>query len=123
MKKKSNKQQKPAKTEASGKHSKQATPSRKGNTPPGNGKNGGLRETAETIASGAKELYRKADFLDKQADALHMSAHAVHEKAANLPGPEAVVSLPDGGDIVIDDQQPGKVKPFPIVGIGASAGG
>src|ERR1051326_3003882 len=84
-------------------------------------KDQGLSETAKNIAVGARELFEKADRLDQEADALHMSAHEVHTMASHLPL-KSDVGL-DGPEIVIDEKRLRKSKPFPIVGIGASAGG
>jgi two-component system CheB/CheR fusion protein len=91
---------------------------------PGAGKKASLGEIAKRITAGAQGLYEKAELVDEQADALHVSGDAVDELAANLrEQAEQPVSVGDGGEIVTDDKQVGTSKPFPIVGIGASAGG
>jgi two-component system CheB/CheR fusion protein len=118
MKKHSPKQTKTAKTGTSRKSNN------KPSKPFGGSKKASPSETAKTIAVGAQELYEKAHLLDHQADALHSSAHFVHELATNIPTKgDLPLSGPDGAEIVTDDKQSGKGKPFAIVGIGASAGG
>ena len=116
MKKKTVKQKKPAKPVIAGKNPK-------GPKLASTDKGPSLLESAETVASGAQELFEKAHLLDQKADALHMSAHKLHVKASKVPTAEDYVSMPDGGDIIIGDEKDGNGKPFAIVGIGASAGG
>jgi len=81
-----------------------------------------VKDTARAVSAGAGELLAHA--LDKNADALHASVHAAHETASALHSKAAgPVPAAEGGEIVIDEKQRGKGTPFPIVGIGASAGG
>jgi two-component system CheB/CheR fusion protein len=83
-----------------------------------------LAQTAQRIAAGAEELYDKAHHVERQADALHGSIDSTHRAAKALHGKAAPIIGSETGDIVIDDgKQTGKGKPFPVVGIGASAGG
>ncbi len=77
---------------------------------------------AQEVLAGAQALYGKAHLLDEEADALHSSIHATHKQASALHT-TALGPLPtEGGDIVITDNERAE-KPFPVVGIGASAGG
>lgn len=69
-----------------------------------------LTASAKASAEGAKEVYRAVDELHQKAEALHQ---AIHDVEHNVEAPELVVDEKD------DDQ----AKPFPVVGIGASAGG
>ncbi|MFO1498195.1 MAG: CheR family methyltransferase [Verrucomicrobiota bacterium] len=81
-------------------------------------------EAAQQVVASARQLYGTAHELDRQADALHASADAAHQAAHSLH--EAATPLPPGGEsgaIVVDDKRAGGGEPFPIVGIGASAGG
>lgn len=81
-------------------------------------------ETARKIVSGAQQLYGKAHALDQKADELHTSIDAAHQtawswhaEATSDPG------APESGAIVLEEKGRAKGKPFPVVGIGASAGG
>jgi two-component system CheB/CheR fusion protein len=83
-----------------------------------------LAQVAKSIAAHAQDLYGKADRLDHQADTLHHSIHDTHLTAKALHGKGIEPLLgPESGDIVTDDVLHEKSKPFPIVGIGGSAGG
>jgi two-component system CheB/CheR fusion protein len=69
-----------------------------------------LTAAAKASVKGAKELYGAADSLHHKAEALHQT---IHEVRHNIEAPE----------LVIDENDGKAAKPFPIVGIGASAGG
>lgn len=80
------------------------------------------------VASGAKELYSKSSQTQWKADELHRSIAKMHGKVSSTRG-----GLEKGAtraaEIDIDEEHEalaeiqGLGKPFPIVGIGASAGG
>jgi two-component system, chemotaxis family, CheB/CheR fusion protein len=77
---------------------------------------------AREVLEAARALYGQAHRLDVQADALHAGIEATHTTAAWLHGQTAgPISQP--ADLVVADENGRKGKPFPIVGIGASAGG
>ncbi len=78
---------------------------------------------AKAVAAGAQQHLDKARKLDAKADAVHKSAQAAHASASELHSKAAPIPSGDGEEIVFDEKQRGKGKPFPIVGIGASAGG
>lgn len=84
-----------------------------------------LAQVAKSIVAGAQDLYGKADRLDQQADALHHSIHDSELTAKALQGKSIERKLGDAetGDIVMHDVAREKGKPFPVVGIGGSAGG
>ncbi len=80
--------------------------------------------TAQQIVAGARELFDTAQKVDQKADALHTSIGEAHE-AARAPHGKGLPAVQgaESGAIVTDDKRQETSKPFPIVGIGASAGG
>ena len=81
-------------------------------------------QAAGEITRASRELFARARALDQQADLVHHGIETVHERARALhdQGPPAAPGT-ESGDIVVDDKLGHEGKPFPIVGIGASAGG
>src|SRR4051812_32911458 len=108
---------------------------RKGGSAPGGRRAAGV---AGRTALGAERLYRKTDDLHKQASELHNSIHKAHLTAQRLhnqiheriPGVSPLAGGLEGdlgqeGEFVVtvDQEKREYGKPFPVVGIGASAGG
>jgi len=83
-----------------------------------------IEKEAEKISSDAGQLLAKADLTYKNADALHHAISETHLKSKRLHSRSAS-SEPPGGDVeIVTEESPRPTaKPFPIVGIGASAGG
>jgi two-component system CheB/CheR fusion protein len=81
------------------------------------------REAAKT-QSEAEEVLSRADLLDEKADNLHQSINEIHEKVREqVARGEEVLAGTETNEIVVDDKPRTDSKPFPVVGIGASAGG
>jgi two-component system CheB/CheR fusion protein len=81
------------------------------------------REAAKTQSEAEGVLYR-ADLLDEKADNLHQSINEIHEKVREqVARGSEVLAGTETNAIVVDDKTKTDGKPFPIVGIGASAGG
>lgn len=111
-------------TQKKRKDGKPAVQSRIRKSPPQVAPPKGEPTPTDQIVAGAQKLYQKAHELDVQADALHMSIDATHQAARALHGKTSPVAAGvDSGAIVVDDKRQATGKPFPIVGIGASAGG
>ena len=80
-----------------------------------------VRQRAADVLERSHKLHAASDLVHTRSEDLHGSIHQMHEdlEQRNLgpaPGPEPV-------ELVTDDNQSGNGAPFPIVGIGASAGG
>src|ERR1051325_11007675 len=80
------------------------------------------------LTSEAKELYSKSGETQRKADELHKSIEKMHGKISssrarveNSPAADAKEHFDKEDEAVTESKRPG--KPFPIVGIGASAGG
>lgn len=69
-----------------------------------------ITAAAAATLAGAKQLYGTADELHHKAEALHQTIHDVEHTVETQ-------------ELVIDEKDGEQAKPFPIVGIGASAGG
>jgi two-component system CheB/CheR fusion protein len=83
-----------------------------------------MSQIADGLATGAQELYQRSDQLEKKADALRHSAHQSRKKVKSLHGASADEGGPEIDEIVTQDgKRQEHEKLFPIVGIGASAGG
>lgn len=92
--------------------------------PPKQSLAGEAKRTSQQIAANAEKLFDTAHELDRRADELHTSIDAAHQTAQSLHGTAAQGAAgAEASAIVTDDKRQGKGKPFPIVGIGASAGG
>jgi len=74
------------------------------------------------IAEGAKKLYRRVQKTHQGADELHHGIEATHHSLSALHGPATGDDLEEL-QILVEDKTPANSRPFPIVGIGASAGG
>lgn len=90
----------------------------------------GPEPAAIKVASGAHELHARSDQLYRKADSLHKSIQKVHGEAVSRrkKAAEQRAALlaraergPEADEAVAEKSAAG--KPFPIVGIGASAGG
>src|SRR6266481_2851593 len=90
----------------------------------------GPEEDALNISLGAREVHSRSRQLYRKADDLHKSIERMHRKAASRhrkTGESKPVLIPDGQLLEEADEalaeKAAMGKPFPIVGIGASAGG
>src|SRR3989442_1001986 len=77
---------------------------------------------ATRLAPNAQEIYGRAHQLQRDADHLHHSIEHLHHAADELHHPKPGVDL-ETASIVREEKPRRPSKPFPIVGIGASAGG
>lgn len=79
-----------------------------------------VERQAGNVLNRTKKLYLSADEVHSRADQLHESVRKLHKtvRGADDPHPDTESSA-----LVIDEKRIVKPKPFPIVGIGASAGG
>lgn len=77
------------------------------------------REAGKALSS-AQEVFNKAELLDKKADTLHGALDETHLK---VQGRGAAGAGSEISEIVVDEKAKVDGKPFPIVGVGASAGG
>src|SRR5437588_9727424 len=83
-----------------------------------------LEEQTHRLHAGVTRLHAAADTVHQKADELHQEIDKAHKASTALnrrsgaAGSEAEIS-----EIVIDDGRGETATPFPIVGIGASAGG
>src|SRR5689334_23632340 len=81
------------------------------------------------LSSGAQELQARSSRLQRKSDELHKSIERLHRKVSfgKRKGNEKKPALIPDGQIVQDEadaaEKSAPGKPFPIVGIGASAGG
>jgi len=83
-----------------------------------------LQEAACKALSDAEQLYQKSHGSDLQADELHQSILELHEKVRSADALSRGTGVGgEEGELVVDEQTDGDGKPFPIVGVGASAGG
>jgi two-component system, chemotaxis family, CheB/CheR fusion protein len=83
-----------------------------------------VKDAVRAVSASAREIFGKAHQLDESADSVDAEARAAHQIASAVHSQTAgPAPAPEGGEIVIDEKQRGKGTPFPIVGIGASAGG
>jgi two-component system CheB/CheR fusion protein len=73
------------------------------------------------VLTGAQQMYAQVDKIHAQADELHHSLEDVHQ--AVHQSHEAHIRGGEPALLVTDDGERPQPRPFPIVGVGASAGG
>src|SRR5215471_3119332 len=81
-----------------------------------------LAKKTKALATYGEQIHTRAHELDQEAHALHELSHQTATASQQMHGHHPAGG-PDAGEIVTNDIQPGDGIPFPIVGIGASAGG
>src|SRR5436190_21977259 len=89
-----------------------------GNHPP----SGDIHNAAVSTLARAHKLHNKVDEVHAQANELHDSIHRIRLSVSKTHG-ELVSQPPETADIVLEEARTRKGSSFPIVGIGASAGG
>src|SRR3954464_8286058 len=81
---------------------------------------GTVKQAALQLAEGAKELVEKADMTHQGVDALHRSIHELREASGKK---DSANGFGEDAELVTEEVSASKSLPFPVVGIGASAGG
>jgi two-component system CheB/CheR fusion protein len=81
------------------------------------------KQRAIKVASRAKDLHEAADRVHRRADQLHKFADEVHQNLEGSPQQHAPDSAAPALEIVTAETETRKSKLFPIIGVGASAGG
>jgi two-component system CheB/CheR fusion protein len=94
------------------------------------GSRAGLSGTAARAAARAETIHQRADELHRKTEQVHSKAEETHRRVDEVHANARSKRVSGAGpldareeDIEIADQQAARGKPFPIVGIGASAGG
>src|SRR5437879_6691739 len=78
---------------------------------------------AEAVAESARKLLGAADKTHREADELHQAIHQMHGAVEGMHAGGTRPSLAETRDLVTGQSIRSRPLPFPIVGIGASAGG
>src|SRR5215831_16174644 len=83
-----------------------------------------LEKAAGKALAEAEQLFGKSHEVDKEADELHQSIREMRERVQSGGALSRGAGLAaETSAIVVDEKAEADGKPFPIVGIGASAGG
>jgi two-component system CheB/CheR fusion protein len=83
---------------------------------------GRLKGEASNVANDSRELFRSAHDVEEKSDEVHRAVDDLHRKIQDIHA-QAANDSSDDADIVIEEKSRRPGTPFPIVGIGASAGG